>query len=225
MWGVASIAMAVQIYWIHLALQHNTIAAARNFYGALRVIQNFNFPGATLRTLTNGNVEHGTQIFGTDVQRKTPTSYYAPRTSGVGLALGLCCDERPRKVGVIGLGAGTLAAYGRAGDRISFYEINPGVEPIARNGFTYLRESGAAVEVISGDARNSLCQGAAAGIRPARDRDAFSGDAIPLHLLTKEAVALYRKHLAPGGILAFHISNRHVDLEPPIALLAQEMPG
>jgi spermidine synthase len=220
LWGVASIAMGVQIFWIHVALQHNTIAATRNFYGALRVKQNFGFPGAVLRTLTNGNVEHGTQIFGTDEQRKTPTTYYA-QDSGVGLALRLCCDERPRRIGVIGLGAGTLAAYGRAGDRISFYEINPGVEPIARNGFTYLRESGAAVEVISGDARNSLAKEPPQGF-DVLAIDAFSGDAIPLHLLTKEAVALYRKHLAPGGILAFHISNRHVNLEPPIALLAQD---
>jgi spermidine synthase len=220
LWGVASIAMAVQIYWIHLALQHSTIAATRNFYGALRVKQNFNFPGATLRTLTNGNVEHGTQIFGTDQQRKTPTSYYA-LDSGVGLALRLCCDERPRRIGVIGLGAGTLAAYGRAGDHISFYEINPGVEPIARNAFTYLRESGAAVDVIQGDARSSLARQEPQGF-DVLAIDAFSGDAIPLHLLTKEAVALYRKHLAPGGVLAFHISNRHVNLEPPIALLAQD---
>jgi spermidine synthase len=220
LWGVASVAMAVQIYWIHLALQHNTIAAARNFYGALRVKQNFNFPGATLRTLTNGNVEHGTQIFGTDVQRKTPTSYYA-QDSGVGLALGLCCDERPRKIGVIGLGAGTLAAYGRTGDRIEFYDINPAVEPIARNAFTYIRESGAKVDVIAGDARNSLAKEPPQGF-DLLAIDAFSGDAIPLHLLTREAVALYKKHLAPGGILAFHISNRHVDLEPPIALLAQD---
>ena len=220
LWGVASIAMAVQVYWIHLALQHSTIAASRNFYGALRVKQSFRFPGAVLRTLTNGNVEHGTQIFGTDQQRKMPTTYYA-QDSGVGLALRLCCAERPRKIGVIGLGAGTLAAYGRAGDRIEFYEINPGVEPIARNAFTYIRESGAAVDAIAGDARNSLAKQPPQGF-DVLAIDAFSGDAIPLHLLTKEAVGLYRKHLAAGGVLAFHISNRHVNLEPPIALLAQD---
>jgi spermidine synthase len=202
-----------------MAYQHDTMVAVRNFYAALRVKQNYGFPGATLRTLTNGTIQHGTQIFGTDEQRKTPTTYYAP-DSGVGLALRLCCEGRTRNIGVIGLGAGTLAAYGKPGDRIRFYEINPGVEPIARNVFTYIRESGAQIDIVPGDARTSL----------AREQpqnfdvlvvDAFSGDAIPLHLLTAEAVALYRRHLAPGGIIAFHISNQHVDLEPAIALLAQ----
>lgn len=220
LWGVASVAMAVQIFWIHTVLQRNTIAATRNFYGALRVKQNFGFPGAVLRTLTNGNVEHGTQIFGSNEQRKMPTSYYA-EDSGVGLALRFCCGDRPRKIGVIGLGAGTLATYGRPGDQIEFYEINPGVEPIARNVFTYIRESGASVSIVPGDARISLAR------QPPQRFDvlvidAFSGDAIPLHLLTRQAVALYRKHLAPEGVLAFHISNRHVSLQPPIALLAQD---
>jgi spermidine synthase len=220
LWGVAGIVMCVQVYWIHIVLQRSTIAATRNFYGALRVKQSFAIPGATLRTLTNGNVEHGTQIFGSDEQRKTPTTYYA-QDSGAGLALRLCCPGRARRIGVIGLGAGTLAAYGRSGDQISFYEINPGVEPIARNVFTYLRESGAAINVIPGDARVSLSQ------EPPQHFDviaidAFSGDAIPLHLLTQQAIDLYRKHLAPNGVLAFHISNRHVDLQPPLALLAQD---
>ena len=219
LWGVGTAVMALQIFWINVVSFRNTTVATRNFYGALRVKQNFGFPGATLRTLTNGNVEHGTQIFGTDAQRRTPTSYYA-EDSGVGLAIRLCCDDRPRHIGVIGLGAGTIAAYGRRGDQITFYEINPAVPPIARNVFTYIRDSGAQVSIIPGDARTSL----AAEPPQAFDVlvvDAFSGDAIPLHLLTTQALALYRRHLAPGGIIAFHISNRHVDLEPPIALLAQ----
>jgi hypothetical protein len=224
LWSVASAMMLLLVFWLHVAYQRDTMVAVRNFYAALRVKQNFGFPGATLRTLTNGTIQHGTQIFGTDAQRKTPTTYYAP-DSGVGLALRLCCQDaggsvRGRNIGVIGLGAGTIAAYGRPGDRIRFYEINPAVEPIARNAFTYIRESGAQIDIVQGDARTSL----------ARERpqqfdvlvvDAFSGDAIPLHLLTAEALALYRHHLAPGGIIAFHISNQHVDLEPAIALLAQ----
>ncbi len=218
LWGVATAAMAVQIFWINIVNQRNTTVAVRNFYGALRVKQTFGFPGATLRTLTNGNVEHGTQIFGTDEQRHMPTSYYA-EDSGVGLAIRVCCGKQARNIGVIGLGAGTIAAYGRQGDRIQFYEINPAVEPIARNVFTYIRESGAQVSVIPGDARTSL-----AAEPPQQFNvlvvDAFSGDAIPLHLLTTQALALYRRHLAPGGIIAFHISNRHVDLEPPIWVLA-----
>jgi len=172
-----------------------------------------------MRTLLNGTIQHGTQYFGTETLRHTPTSYYA-EDSGVGLALRFCCDERPRSIGVIGLGAGTIAAYGRTGDRIRFYEINPAVPPIAQNVFTYLRDSGAQIQIVDGDGRLSL----------AREEpqhfdvlvvDAFSGDAIPLHLLTTQALALYRKHLAPGGIIAFHISNKHVDLEAPIALVAK----
>ena len=219
LWGVATAVMAVQIFWINIVNQRNTTVAVRNFYGALRVKQTFGFPGATLRTLTNGNVEHGTQIFGSDEQRRTPTSYYA-EDSGVGLALRFCCGTLPRNIGVIGLGAGTIAAYGHRGDRVQFYEINPAVEPIARNVFTYIRDSAARVSVIPGDARTSL-----AAEPPQQFNvlvvDAFSGDAIPLHLLTTQALDLYRKHLAPGGVAAFHISNRHVDLEAPIALLAK----
>jgi spermidine synthase len=191
----------------------------RNFYAALRVKQNFGFPGATLRTLTNGSIEHGTQIFGTDAERKTPTTYYA-EDSGVGLALRFCCEQRTRAVGVIGLGAGTLAAYGRSGDRMRFYEINPAVAPIAQNVFTYIRDSAAQVAIVEGDARNSLARESPQQF-DVLVVDAFSGDAIPLHLLTAQALALYRRHLAPGGIIAFHISNQHVDLEPAIALLAQ----
>src|SRR5579863_873151 len=220
LWGVATAIMAMQIFWINVVNQRNTTVAVRNFYGALRVKQTFGLPGATLRTLTNGNVEHGTQIFGTDEQRRTPTSYYA-EDSGVGMAIRLCCGTHPRSIGVIGLGAGTVAAYGRPGDRIQLYEINPAVEPIARNVFTYIRDSGAQVSIIPGDARTSL-----ASEPPQQFNvlvvDAFSGDAIPLHLLTMQALALYRKHLAPGGVIAFHISNRHVDLEPPIWVLANQ---
>jgi hypothetical protein len=217
-WGVATVIIAVQIYWIQIVNFRGTVVSVRNFYGTLRVKQNFGIPGATLRTLTNGNVEHGTEIFGTDAQRHTPTTYYA-EDSGVGLALRFCCDARPRKIGVIGLGAGTVAAYGKRGDRIQFYEINPAVEPIARNVFTYIRDSGAQVSVITGDARTSLAN-EPPQVFDVLVVDAFSGDAIPLHLLTTQALDLYRSHLAPGGIIAFHISNRHVDLEPPVALLA-----
>jgi hypothetical protein len=223
LWGVATIVMALQIFWINTVNQRSTTVAVRNFYGALRVKQNFGFPGATLRTLTNGNVEHGTQIFGTEEQRRTPTSYYA-EDSGVGLAIRFCCPDhanrRAGNIGVIGLGAGTIAAYGRPYDLIRFYEINPAVDPIARNVFTYIRDSRAQVQVIGGDGRTTLAHEPPMGFE-VLVVDAFSGDAIPLHLLTTQALDLYRRHLAPGGIIAFHISNRHVDLESPIALLAK----
>ncbi|HEY3706852.1 MAG TPA: fused MFS/spermidine synthase [Terracidiphilus sp.] len=235
LWIVASAAMVVLVFMVRRAYTHDTKVATRNFYASLRVTQDlFSYPGATVRTLMNGSIQHGTQIFGTDDLRRTPTTYYA-RNSGVGYAMQYCClapaagangaegavgRTAGANIGVIGLGAGTMAAYGRQGDHIRFYEINPAVPPIARNVFTYIRDSAAQVEIVEGDARNSLAS------EPPQNFDvlvvdAFSGDAIPVHLLTTEALALYRKHLTPKGILAFHISNRHVDLAPPIVLLAQ----
>jgi SAM-dependent methyltransferase len=222
LWMVASGAMVVLVFMVRAAYLRDEMVAVRNFYASLRVTQTVGYPGTTTRTLMNGSIQHGTQIFGDDAMRHTPTTYYS-RDSGVGLAIRFCCSDRPqrapRRIGVIGLGAGTVAAYGRPGDVIRFYDINPAVQPIARNVFSYIRDSGAKVDVIEGDARTSL-----AGEGPQQFDvlviDAFSGDAIPIHLLTREALALYRRHLAPNGILAFHISNRHVDLEPPIALLA-----
>jgi hypothetical protein len=219
LWTVASAAMLVLVFMVRRAYTHDTIAAARNFYASLRVTQGASrYPGATVLTLTNGNIRHGTQIFGSDELRHTPTTYYT-RNSGVGLALRFCCQGRPRNIGVIGLGAGTLAAYGHSGDHIRFYEINPAVPAIAQNIFTYIRDSAAQIQIVEGDARTSLAQET-----PQRFDvlvvDAFSGDAIPIHLLTTEAMELYRRHLTPGGILAFHISNRHVDLGPAIGLLA-----
>jgi hypothetical protein len=218
LWAVACVLMLVLCIRLHFAYQHNTLAAVRNFYAALRVKQT-DFHGANLRTLTNGTIQHGTQIWGTEEQRKISTTYYA-EDSGIGLALRNCCIGRHRNIGVIGLGAGTIAAYGQPGDRIRFYEINPADIPIARNVFTYIRESGAQITFAGGDARTSLTR------EPPQHFnvlvvDAFSGDAIPLHLLTVEALELYRHHLAAGGVIAYHISNRHVNLEPAIALLAR----
>jgi hypothetical protein len=231
-WCAAVAMLLLLTCWLNIAYHRGTLVAVRNFYAALRVKQSFGYPGSVVRTLSNGAIEHGTQIYASDELRRTPTTYYA-LDSGVGLALRFCCpgpdasgegsghgSVRPRSIGVIGLGAGTLAAYGRPGDRIRFYEINPAVIPIARNVFTYIRDSAAQIDIVEGDARTSLNR------EPPQHFDvlvvdAFSGDAIPLHLLTAQALALYRRHLAPGGILAFHISNQHVDLEPAIALLAQ----
>ena len=219
LWSVASIAVLVLVFWVRIVYTHDTIVTVRNFYASLRVTQDHGYPGATLRTLLNGSIQHGTQIFGTEELRHTPTTYYAPG-SGVGLALDNCCENRPRSIGVVGLGTGTVAAYGRPGDHIRFYEINPAVEPIARNAFTYIRDSAASIEVVPGDARASLTREAPQNF-DVLVVDAFSGDAIPVHLLTREAMELYRRHLAPGGILAFHISNQHVNLGPPIVLLAE----
>ncbi len=219
LWSVASVLMLALVVLVYRAYRMDTLVSMRNFYGSLRVRQNHGYPGATLRTLTNGTIQHGTQIFGTDELRKTPTTYYG-RDSGIGIALSLDHAGSPRNIGVIGLGAGTLAAYARPGDHVTFYEINPAVEPIARNLFTYIRDSGAQVQVETGDARATLEREAPQNF-DVLVVDAFSGDAIPLHLLTTEAVDSYKRNLAPDGILAFHVSNQHVDLGPPIALLAK----
>ncbi len=217
LWSVGSGLLAFLIVALHTVYHAHTLLVRRNFYASLRVTQGVTEHGDPIRTLMNGSIQHGTQIFSDDL-RHTPTTYYAP-DSGIGLALAQCCGDRPRSIGVIGLGAGTIAAYGRAGDSIRFYEINPSVLPIAQNLFTYTRDSKAKISFAEGDARASLAQESAQGF-DVLVVDAFSGDAIPLHLLTVEALALYRHHLAPGGVLAFHVSNSYVDLDAAVAQLA-----
>jgi hypothetical protein len=217
LWTTASALLLFFTIMLHTAYSRDAILEVRNFYGTLRVKQTTMPNGNTLRMLLNGTIQHGTQIFAPGLTR-IPTTYYAG-DSGIGLALRFCCSGQPRAIGVIGLGTGTIAAYGHPGDRIRFYEINPLVHPIAQHLFTYLRDSPAAISFATGDARASLTREP-----PQRFDvlaiDAFSGDAIPLHLLTTQAVALYRRHLAPNGILAFHVSNQYLDLTPEIAQLA-----
>jgi hypothetical protein len=223
LWSTASALLLFFAIMLHTAYAREAILKARNFYGTLRVKQFASPQGDTERMLLNGTIQHGTQIFAPRLSR-TPTTYYAV-DSGIGLALRFCCSAadsnlvRPRDIGVIGLGVGTLAAYGHSGDRIRFYEINPLVRPIAQNLFTYLRDSGAQITVADGDARTSLTREAPQNF-DVLAVDAFSSDAIPLHLLTTEAIALYKKHLAPNGIIAFHVSNQYLNLAPEIAQLA-----
>jgi predicted O-methyltransferase YrrM len=220
LWSAGAAMLMYLLVLLHAAYRQDTLFSTRNFYATLRVKQTYDEHQHWVRTLSNGMIQHGTQIF-TPELRTTPTTYYA-EDSGIGLALRNCCDERARSIGVIGLGTGTIAAYGRRGDRMRFYEINPAVEPIADHLFTYLRDSPAQITFAEGDARASLTRETPQHF-DVLAIDAFSGDAIPLHLLTTQALTIYRKHLAPGGILAFHISNRHVDLEPAIAFLAHSV--
>jgi hypothetical protein len=223
LWTTASVLLLIFAIMLHTAYVRDALLEVRNFYGTLRVKQTTTAQADPERMLLNGTIQHGTQIFGPHLDR-TPTTYYAV-DSGIGLALRFCCNTteseliRPRNIGVIGLGTGTLAAYGHAGDRIRFYEINPLVLPIAQNLFTYLRNSPAQITVADGDARTSLTREDPQHF-DVLAVDAFSGDAIPLHLLTTEAIALYKKHLAPNGIVAFHISNQYLNLAPEIAQLA-----
>ena len=194
---------------------------ARSFYGQLAV-RDDGEPGTegAARTLVHGGTIHGTQWLGPPV-RRAPTTYYCP-TSGVGRALAKLPTDRPRRVGVIGLGTGTLVTYGHRGDAYRVYEINPQVLRVAETEFTFLADTQADVVVLIGDARRTLEQEAPQEF-DLLAVDAFSGDAIPAHLLTREAIELYLRHLAPEGILAVHVSNHYVDLQPVVAAAALEL--
>jgi hypothetical protein len=216
LWITASALLFVFAIMLHAAYARDAILEVRNFYGTLRVKETTTDHADPERMLLNGAIQHGTQIFSPELAQ-TPTTYYA-ENSGIGLALRFCCEGRARNIGVIGLGTGTIAAYGRADDHIRFYEINPLVPPIAQNLFTYLRDSPAQRSIAEGDARTSLARESPQNF-DVLAVDAFSGDAIPLHLLTTEAIALYKRHLAPDGIIAFHVSNQYLNLVPEIAQL------
>ncbi|MFN3889692.1 MAG: spermidine synthase [Beijerinckiaceae bacterium] len=193
----------------------------RNFYSALRIVETGE--GAErLRIMEHAGVNHGSQYLD-PARRREPLAYYSP-SSGVGLAIArqrAVAEGRPLSAGFIGLGAGALAAYGEKGDAFRFYEINPQVIDLAKREFTYLSDSRASISLALGDARLVMESEQPQGF-DLIVVDAFSGDAIPLHLLTREAVAIYRKHLREGGALLFHISNRFVDLQPALARLAIE---
>jgi len=198
----------------------DSLVLTRNFYGVLRVSEYYRgMPEQHYYSLQHGRISHGSQ-FADDERRRWATSYYGPK-SGVGLAIaGLRGDgTKPQRIGVVGLGTGTIAAYARPGDHYRFYDINPAVLRIAQTWFHYLGDSrarGADVQVVLGDARLSLER------EPPQHfdvlaLDAFTSDAIPVHLLTREAFDIYiHRHLRPGGVLAVHISNRYLDLEPVV---------
>ena len=209
---------------IFAAVTNNStvIASARNFYGILRVKESIDTNGA-YRPLTHGTIRHGFQYL-RGAKSAWPTTYYGPH-SGAGIVLNALVKQG-RRVAVIGLGTGTLAAYGRPGDTFRFYEINPAVEAIANTWFTFLKNSQAKTEVVLGDARVQMERELAAGQSHDFDAiavDAFSSDAIPLHLLTKECGEIYRQRLTPGGLLLLHISNRLLNLEPIARGLARSL--
>ncbi|HEV8336143.1 MAG TPA: fused MFS/spermidine synthase [Candidatus Polarisedimenticolia bacterium] len=188
--------------------------ALRNFYGVLRVQESDR--GDPLRhrlSLFHGRVSHGWE-FTDDSLRRAPTAYYG-ENSGVGLALRYFPHEKPLRVGVVGLGVGTVATYGQEGDTYRFYEINPDVGLLAESQFVYLRDSSARHEIVPGDARLSLERERPQGY-DVLVLDAFNGDSVPIHLLTREAFGAYRRHLAKGGLIAANISNLHVDLRPVV---------
>jgi hypothetical protein len=195
-----------------------SVAMTRNFYGVLQV-QEVEEDGAAEMQLQHGRILHGLQMRDPD-ERSTPTTYYGTQ-SGVGRVMAaLHRRQGALRIGAVGLGTGTIATYGRTGDTFRFYEINADVERLARKHFTFLADSAANVETVLGDARLSLES------EPPQEfdllvLDAFSSDAIPTHLLTREAMQVYLRHLKSVGYIALHISNLHFDLRPVADALAE----
>jgi hypothetical protein len=215
----------------------DVLLAVRNFFGAKTIREKYaDDPAEHLYTLRHGAIAHGSQYRDPE-KRKLPITYYG-RTTGVSRAVTYYREQQPpggTRLGVVGLGTGTMAAFMGSGDHISFYEIDPGVIAITENGqwFTYLqdaKERGAEYQIKLGDARLTLARELAEN-KPQQYHvlvlDAFSGDAIPAHLLTVEAIEIYLQHLAKAeggdheGALAVHISNRYVDLEPVVRAAAE----
>ena len=199
----------------------DNIYASRNFYGTLRVKERV-YPGGQepVRRMVHGVILHGLQDLNAP---KAPTSYYG-RSSGVGLAVSELGKASPAgiRVAVVGLGVGTLATYGRKGDTYRMYEINPEVIELAQSHFTYLKDSAAKIEYALGDARLVLERETPMQF-DLMVIDAFSSDSIPVHLMTRQALQAYLKHLKPNGVIAFHVTNRYLDLAPVIDLLAKEI--
>ena len=200
------------------------IDRARNFFGVVFVeAEKLEHSDQVACLLVNGRITHGAQ-FVDPAKRRQPTFYYGEQ-SGVGRAIRYLQRSGPVCIGAIGLGAGTLAVYTRPRDTIVFYEINPQVYRMAMSYFTFLRDCRGKPLLVMGDARLWL----EAELARQRPRvfdllvvDAFSGDAIPVHLVTREALRLYCRRLAPNGIIAFHVSNRYLRLAPIVRRLAED---
>ncbi|MFN2646107.1 MAG: spermidine synthase [Burkholderiales bacterium] len=192
----------------------------RDFYGVVRTADHPD--PVPYRSMYHGGIMHGGQLLG-DSFRNTPADYFAP-DSGYGRVFTSLREMHPRaklSVGVLGLGAGVIAAWMKPGDRLVFYEISPRVVDIARREFTFLADTAARTEVVLGDGRLSLEREPARGY-DVLGIDAFSGDSIPMHLVTREAMALYVKHLKPDGVIIFQATNRYINLLPVVKRLASE---
>jgi hypothetical protein len=196
------------------------IINVRNFFGVLTVWEEApQIPEDHKLLLQHGTTFHGLQFQAPD-KKLLPTSYYSP-TSGVGRLLESMPKQDHRRIGIVGLGVGTIAIYGNPTDLICFYEINPEVERLARRYFTYLSESKADIRILLGDARLTLEN------QPPQNYDvlvldAFNSDSVPVHLLTKEAIEIYLKHLNSDGVLAFHISSNYLNLAKVVWRMAEE---
>jgi hypothetical protein len=200
-------------------VEPDIVLQARNFFGVLTVGRDYAGTNEETLWLRNGTSYHGAQLT-LPQYRSKPVSYYSSRT-GIALALKFSENMPERRIGMVGLGVGTIASYAGSGDYLRIYEINPAVVRIAETNFTYLADTDAEVEVILGDARLSLERESPQAF-DLFVLDAFSSDAIPVHLLTREAFELYLRHLAPDGVIAVLISSWHFDFEPLLQEMAAE---
>jgi hypothetical protein len=206
----------------------DSVTMRRNFFGVLKILEdNKDIPSEHRTVLMHGRIEHGYQ-FAAEDKRYWPTAYFGPN-SGVGIAIRfhprrLDATRRHLRIGVVGLGTGTLAAYGEERDYFRFYEINPDVMQLSETYFNYRKDSSAKIDVVLGDARISMERersGRQSGQYDVLAIDAFSSDAVPVHLLTRECYWIYRYHLKQDGILAVHTSSRYFNLSPVIRSLAE----
>ena len=193
--------------------------ATRNFYGHLHITI-FGEAGQSgaARQLVHGRINHGQQLLD-PARRMIPSSYFC-RESGAGRASLARTEGVPRKVGIIGLGCGALLGYGRKGDDYRLYEINPQVFDIAKTHFTFMTETPAKITEVLGDGRLSLERDAPQDF-DLLFMDAFSGDSIPVHLVTREAFELFERHLKRDAILVVNITNNYLDLRPVVATAAK----
>jgi len=209
-------ALGIGAVLLMTTVQNPSLHADRTFFGVLRVEQS-----GQLHVFAHGTTVHGVESFAPG-RRDVPLSYYIRRGPLGQIFRQL--PQRPRSVAILGLGAGTGAAYGRAGDRFTFYEIDRAVVGIASTPryFTYLHDSKARVDVRLGDGRLEIAKAPDASY-DLIVLDAFSSDSVPVHLLTREATQVYLRKLRPGGLIAFHISNRYLDLEPVVEQLQRSL--
>ncbi|MBP8298132.1 MAG: fused MFS/spermidine synthase, partial [Burkholderiales bacterium] len=219
--GLAGILGSIGIVYLNVANDRlDSLWMGRNFYGSLKV-RSYEAPDSDNyhRRLVHGAILHGEQ-YQAPWAKHFATTYYTG-TSGIGRAIDVKENASPAiRVGMIGLGVGTIATYGRKNDVFRFYEIDPQVPLVAMEYFSYLKDSEAVIDIVLGDARLSIEREQPQSY-DVLAVDAFSGDAIPAHLITREAVQLFRRHLAEGGILAYHVSNRYLDLAPVLGTIAK----
>ena len=231
-----AVAALLAVTWTSSRTPWSALYRERTFYGVHRIVETTG-PGLQvvdangrdvivaqkMRVLVDGVTRHGSQSLD-PTRRLTPTTYYHPSGPLGDIVRGLRLRGPIGEVALIGLGAGTVAAYGNAGERFTFFEIDAAVARIAQDPkfFTYLSDSRAQVSIVLGDGRRRIAE-CADGLFDLIVLDAFSSDAIPVHLLTKEAVALYLRKLKPGGCLALHLTNGYLALDPVVAAIAAEL--